>query len=345
MSQERLQAELLEAKKEIERLKERASKSTTQTVNKDLSLISAIPKWSGSEDTVTIEEFLESIEAAAKIGRWNENDQREVAVLRLSGSANLFYKCCDELHEKGATWETFKEAFRQRYRDIHTDQYHFTQLQTARQARNESPQQFADRCRSLAQKVMIKSADPQIQRIHKENADCMLLASFVSGLSGSVGHHVKISCPRSLGEALNLALAVQEAERQERISESFYARSDKSVRLLSEPKGRPHSGNRNRRYSDETQTDRQVRSQRQVAPASKNRTEQREVKKTRSEAAVRCYECDGRGHFAKVCPTRLRKEKKLSDSPGRKNPSKRSKRSHAPGDKQGNGTSGNESEA
>ena len=156
MSQERLQAELLEAKKEIERLKERASKSTTQTVNKDLSLISAIPKWSGSEDTVTIEEFLESIEAAAKIGRWTENDQREVAVLRLTGSAKLFFQCCDELHEKVTTWETFKEAFKQRYRDVHTDQYHFTKLQTVRQARNESPQQFTDRCKSLAQKVMIK---------------------------------------------------------------------------------------------------------------------------------------------------------------------------------------------
>ena len=96
--------QLLEANKEIERLKERESKSTTQTVNKDLSLISVIPKWSGSDDTVTLEEFLESIEAAARIGRWTENDQREVAVLRLSRSAKLFYQCCDELHEKGGTW-------------------------------------------------------------------------------------------------------------------------------------------------------------------------------------------------------------------------------------------------
>jgi len=46
--------------------------------------------------------------------------------------------------------------------DVHTDQYHFTKLLTARQGKNESPQQFADRCKNLAQKVMIKSADPQI---------------------------------------------------------------------------------------------------------------------------------------------------------------------------------------
>ena len=139
----------------------------------------------------------------------------------------MFYKCCDELHEKGETWETFKQAFRQRYRETHTDQYHFTQLQMARQARNESPQQFADRCRSLARKVMLQSADPQIQSIHKENADRMLLASFVSGLGGLVGHHVRILCPRSLPEDLNLALAVQEAERQERSNGSFYAKKNR----------------------------------------------------------------------------------------------------------------------
>lgn len=68
------------SEKKIERLKERASTSTTPIVHKDLSLISAIPKWSGSDDTVTLEEFLESIESSGRIGRWTEYDQREVAV-------------------------------------------------------------------------------------------------------------------------------------------------------------------------------------------------------------------------------------------------------------------------
>jgi len=75
---------------------------------------------------------------------------------------------------------------------------------------------------------------------------------------------------------------------------------------------------------------------------SKNRADHQENRKPRTEAAVRCYECDDRGHFARECPTRLRKEKKLSDSPSRKNPSERSKCSHAPGEKQGNAISGNE---
>jgi len=100
----------------------------------------------------------------------------------------------------------FKQAFRRRYKDIHTDQYHFTKLLAARQARTESPQQFADRCKSLAQNVKLKSDDPQIQRIHRENADRMFLASFVSGLIGVPGRQVRFSHPRSLEEALKTAL-------------------------------------------------------------------------------------------------------------------------------------------
>ena len=191
MSHEQLKAELLEARKEIERLRERASTSTTPIVHRDLSLIAVIPKWSGSDDTVTLEEFIESIESSDRIGRCAENDQREVAVLKVTCSAKLFYRCCDELHEQGATWQLFKEAFRQRYRDVHMEQYHFTKLQTARQGKNESPQQFADRCKNLAQKVMIKSADRQVKRIHKENADRMLWASFVSGLRVTAGYQVR----------------------------------------------------------------------------------------------------------------------------------------------------------
>ena len=68
MSHEQLKAELLEGRKEIERLKKRASNSTTPTVHRDLSLISVISKWSGSDDTVTLEEFLESIESSGRMG-------------------------------------------------------------------------------------------------------------------------------------------------------------------------------------------------------------------------------------------------------------------------------------
>jgi len=173
-----------------------------------LSLISVIPKWSCSDDTVTLEEFEESIESSRSIRRWTENDQREVAVLKLTGSAKLFYQFCDENHEQEESCQLFKEALMQQYRDVHTDHYHFTKLQTARQGKIESPQQLADCCKNLARKVVIKSADPQIQRVHKENAERLLLASFVLVLTGKAGHQVRISHSKSHGEASNLAVSL-----------------------------------------------------------------------------------------------------------------------------------------
>jgi len=178
-----------------------------------------------------LEEFVESIESAAKIGRWDSADCMKIAALKLTDSARTFYSTCLELHTEEATWDKFKKAFREGFKDVHTDQYHFMRLQTARQAKHESPQEFADRCRALAQKAMCKDSDPVAQRIHRENAERMLLASFVAGLSGEVGRQVKFQNPQDLRQALTTAFAVREALKQENFAETFYTKFDKSTSL------------------------------------------------------------------------------------------------------------------
>jgi hypothetical protein len=74
---------------------------------------------------------------------------------------------------------------------VHTDQYHYARLQMARQGRNKSPQEFADRCRTLAQRITCQSDDPVVQGVHRQNAERMLLASYISGLIGVSGKQVK----------------------------------------------------------------------------------------------------------------------------------------------------------
>ena len=68
-----LQAELEESKQEIRRLWERLSLGTP-TIHKDLSLVSLVPKWSGTETAVPRNEFFASIDGAAQIGRWGHSD-------------------------------------------------------------------------------------------------------------------------------------------------------------------------------------------------------------------------------------------------------------------------------
>ena len=155
------------------------------------------------------------------MGLWEDADKLEIAILRLSDVAKQFYNGCLELHAPGVTWENFKNVLRHRFRDTRTDQYHFMRLQTARQSRNEPIQEFADRCRALAQKTVCKVNDPVAQRIHYENADRMLLASFVAGLAGIPGRQCRFSNPQDLDQALKIALSVQEAEKQEILVRAF----------------------------------------------------------------------------------------------------------------------------
>jgi len=72
---------------------------------------------------------------------------------------------------------------------------------------------------------MCKTSDQVAQRIHRENAERMLLASFVAGLTGPPGKQVRYASQRGIGQALSIALAVQEAEKQERFNESFLMRN------------------------------------------------------------------------------------------------------------------------
>jgi hypothetical protein len=177
-------------------------------------LISLDPKWSGLETEVPLRVFLSNIEVSAQIGQWEERDKVKIAVFKLNDAAKLFYNGCPELHTEGVTWEAFKNSFSQRFRDVHSDKYHFMQLQTARQKKDESPREFVDRCRGLAQKAMCKFDDPVAQRIHRENADRMLIASFVAGLTCVPGKEIHYANPRRIEHALSIALSVQEAEKQ-----------------------------------------------------------------------------------------------------------------------------------
>jgi hypothetical protein len=161
------------SKLEIQRLREWMSLGPP-TVQKDLSLISLIPKWSGSESANYLEEFISTLETLARIGRKEQKDTVEIAALRLAGSARIFYQGCTELNTRDARWNTSKEVFRKRYKDVHADQYHYARLQMARQEESESPQEIVDRCRALAQRITCQSDDPVAQRVHRENAERML---------------------------------------------------------------------------------------------------------------------------------------------------------------------------
>jgi len=117
---------------------------------------------------------------------------------------------------------------------------------------------------------MGRDSDPIAQRIHRENAQRMCLASFVGWLQGTVGRHTRIANPESMQQALTIALAATEALRQEKSREIFL---------------------------EKTPEERSVQDSR--ADSRRNRFSKGTQMKPRQGPEIRCYECDGRGHYAR----------------------------------------------
>jgi hypothetical protein len=84
----------------------------------------------------------------------------QLVVLKVTDAARSFYTSASELHSSEVTWNQFKAAFHKRFRHVQSDQFHFMQLQSARQEKGESPQDFMDRCCSVAPKMIVQVDDP-----------------------------------------------------------------------------------------------------------------------------------------------------------------------------------------
>jgi hypothetical protein len=63
--------------------------------------------------------------------------------------------------------------------------------------------------------------DPLAQAIHYENADKFLFATFVLGLAGEPGRQLRYANPPTMEKALQIALSVEKAEKQENSTKHF----------------------------------------------------------------------------------------------------------------------------
>jgi hypothetical protein len=55
-------------------------------------------------------------------------DTVEIALLKLAGSTKTFFEGCSELHAEVLTLPKLETVFRNRYKDIQTDRYHYMKL-------------------------------------------------------------------------------------------------------------------------------------------------------------------------------------------------------------------------
>jgi hypothetical protein len=95
----------------------------------------------------------------------------------------------------------------------------------ARQKKGETPQEFADRCRYLAQRTVTQVENSELQKLYYKQSERMLLASFTSGLTRTPGRQVRFAMPKSLEETPKVAITVDRAELQERRDQAFHVKT------------------------------------------------------------------------------------------------------------------------
>jgi predicted PolB exonuclease-like 3'-5' exonuclease len=107
---------------------------------KDLSLVPLVPKWAGTSRSISVQEFFDTVIIVAVVVKWMRADKIRITTLKLTDTARTFYNTTSEFHAEDITWSSYKDIFLRRLKDTWTDQFHFCQLQTARQRKDESPQ-------------------------------------------------------------------------------------------------------------------------------------------------------------------------------------------------------------
>jgi hypothetical protein len=253
------------------------------TTTKDLSLLILVPKWSGTEKSGSLQEFLSAVENMAEMGNWSEKGKERIATMKLEDAARVFVEAAPEIRGREMSWTDFKKALQQRFRDPRTDHFHYFQLVSVRQKMGESVLSFADRVRTLGRKITSTSDDPAVLKACSDQADRMVLAAFTNGLGGNPGKHIRYNLPTSIEDAIHLAVTVEQAEACHPKSDAFYL-EEKANEI------RDRKGDRRAQTRDSGWRSNSPRKNGQASDS----TERLAVGVDRDAT---CYSCGGRGHY------------------------------------------------
>jgi hypothetical protein len=192
---------------ELEQLRRQvATLQARLETTKDRSLVTLIQNWSGTTKSYPLPGFINSVETTAELGNWSDKDKIRIMTLKLYRRGKSLFDATPTLHDKDVTWKDFKVTLVNRFKDTRSDQFHFVELQSAKQQLGESINEFDVRVNNVGRNIIPQLDDPNAQKHVNILANKMLIAVFTTGLRGSPGEHARIALPTKMEDAINLTV-------------------------------------------------------------------------------------------------------------------------------------------
>jgi hypothetical protein len=108
-----------------------------------------------------VQDFFESINEAAELGKLSMKDKVRMARLKMRGPARIFYSTQPRLKAEGIDFAEFQTTFIERFRSKQTDQLNYVRLQNSPQEKDESPEAYLGRLRKLCQRTIPQADGPE----------------------------------------------------------------------------------------------------------------------------------------------------------------------------------------
>lgn len=182
-----------------------AGPSEGMSLEARLRLAATVPAFSGSPNTMGLEEWVERVEELQRRYCWTPTETASMVKGALKDRAFWLISSVDTRKESSATWSDIKSVLQKRFTlEVRSFEELMKDMEGLRQRAQEDPGAFMDRCqkvcdfaiRKIAKRLPSRFEEPSKEAVLKHQVVTAAITRFVMGLRPEVKSRVWMGLPK-----------------------------------------------------------------------------------------------------------------------------------------------------